>query len=284
MEISEELDKLKALEKVLVQKYEIESEVAELPKSLDTDKEALERYKKEYIAISEEYNVEAEKASRIKAELDEAEKERESGEKEMDTVEQHRDYEILSKKINEAKERSDSLRKELVIEERKISELKDALATREAEINVQEEDVQQSQSSLDEKLESYKKQIADLSEEEKSVSEGIDEETIIKFQRIIKRNKEGVVALKGNVCDGCHMMLPAQFANEVRHGDKLLFCPYCSRILFYEEAEDTELANFSLNEAGSLADFEDELEDADIADIDSDEDTGDLSSSMDFNE
>ena len=31
------------------------------------------------------------------------------------------------------------------------------------------------------------------------------------------------------------MILPAQFANTVREGENINFCPYCSRILFYED-------------------------------------------------
>ena len=59
------------------------------------------------------------------------------------------------------------------------------------------------------------------------------------------------------------MILPAQFANLVREGDSINFCPYCSRILFYEEStdEDTYNSYFSLEEAGSLTDLDDDFSD-----------------------
>ena len=50
------------------------------------------------------------------------------------------------------------------------------------------------------------------------------------------------------------MILPAQFANEVHEGDKTLFCPYCSRILFYQESDGSEEDYYSMAEAGSLSD------------------------------
>ena len=57
------------------------------------------------------------------------------------------------------------------------------------------------------------------------------------------------------------MILPAQFANTVREGDSILFCPYCSRILFYEESEDEdEEMYFRMDDAGSLADLSDEFD------------------------
>ena len=59
------------------------------------------------------------------------------------------------------------------------------------------------------------------------------------------------------------MILPAQFANLVREGESINFCPYCSRILFYEETGDEESYNsfFSLEEAGSLTDLNDDFDD-----------------------
>jgi RNase P subunit RPR2 len=67
----------------------------------------------------------------------------------------------------------------------------------------------------------------------------------------------GIVAIRGGVCTGCHMILPIQFANEVRLGEKIVFCPYCSRILFYEEVEAGEEEFFDAEDAGSLSDLDD---------------------------
>ena len=54
------------------------------------------------------------------------------------------------------------------------------------------------------------------------------------------------------------MILPAQFANSVHEGESILFCPYCSRILYHEDVEEGEEESyFTLKEAGSLADLDD---------------------------
>ena len=61
---------------------------------------------------------------------------------------------------------------------------------------------------------------------------------------------------------GCHMILPAHFANTVRQGEEIVFCPYCSRILFYEESEQDEEDFFNDEDSGSLSDLDD-MEDDD---------------------
>ena len=49
MQMTEELERLKSLQDVLAEKYEIEAKVEELPKTLDGSTESLDRFKREYI-------------------------------------------------------------------------------------------------------------------------------------------------------------------------------------------------------------------------------------------
>jgi hypothetical protein len=55
------------------------------------------------------------------------------------------------------------------------------------------------------------------------------------------------------------MTLPIQFVNDVRLGEEFKFCPYCSRVLFFEEGEegsmDDKVATEAEIEEGSMADF-----------------------------
>jgi hypothetical protein len=77
------------------------------------------------------------------------------------------------------------------------------------------------------------------------------------------------------------MVLPAQFANEVHHGEKILFCPYCSRILFYEESVDSDENFYSLTDEEAADDTDEDLLDSDEDLIDSEsEETEESDSSV----
>jgi predicted nucleic acid-binding Zn-ribbon protein len=129
-------------------------------------------------------------------------------------------------------------------------------------IQRQEEEVSAAKASLQNEIDQCNEKLDELKKQEQELEPGIDQEIIFKFQRIIKsKHSKGIVAVKGNVCDGCHMILPAQFANDVRTGDKIVFCPYCSRILYYQEVEEGEEEYFQMDDTGSLADFADEFDD-----------------------
>jgi hypothetical protein len=82
----------------------------------------------------------------------------------------------------------------------------------------------------------------------------------------VKNKKgKGIVPIHGLVCQGCHIVLPMQFVNVVRAAKEIEFCPYCSRILFYEEIEGAEeqfrksIEDIDIEEGG-LADFVDSSE------------------------
>lgn len=269
MVTTEIFDRLKSLQVILGRKYELESKIDEAPKQLGSQDELLARMKKEYIEKNKEYEAVKERVGQLKIELDEAVKLREDGEKNMDNITTHREYEALDKQISEASAKEADVRKELQKEEKSYAELNDILKTNEAIINSTEESLNESKKALDSQLSSYKSEIAELKSQEEKIVPGLDQEILFKFQRIIQRNSEGIVAVKNGVCTGCHMILPGQFANEVREGEDILFCPYCSRILFYEASTEGDQITY-YNDTGSLADSDDELEDEFEDDEDSD--------------
>ena len=285
MQMTEELERLKSLQDVLAEKYEIEAKVEELPKTLDGSTESLDRFKREYIEKNKLYEEKKDIVARLRVELDEAQRKREEGERGMDAISTHREYEILEKQISEAQALEDSKRKELQREEKSMAELNDLLKSEEDLIASTEKDVNEARENLDKEIAACNEKLEALKAQEAEISEGIDSETIMKFQRIIKRNRKGIVAVKGKVCDGCHMILPAQFANEVHHGEKILFCPYCSRILFYEEAADLDENYVSIHDDSSADDMdEDLLENEDFIDIEGDdsEDSDSSIKSLDY--
>lgn len=286
VDMTKVFNNLEKLQNVLAEKYEIQSKIKEVPKRLDAQQELLARLKKEYIEKSSKYDDIKESVEKIKGELEEAVASREAGEKGMDNISTHREYEALDKQITEASEREAALRKDLAREEKTLAELDENLRADEAWIKSQEKDLNEERASLDKETGSLKKELASLEKKEANITPNIDPEIVYKFQRIIQRNNEGIVNVKNGVCGGCHMILPAQFANEVRDEKQILFCPYCSRILRWQETKDGEEFYYTMDEAGSLADLDDDLiedsddedeneiaenEDADLSD-DSDED------------
>ncbi|MDR1837334.1 MAG: C4-type zinc ribbon domain-containing protein, partial [Treponema sp.] len=164
----------------------------------------------------------------------------------------------LDKEIKDASEKEQQYRKDLQQRERSLYELDEQIKQQTALIEQQEKELEERRKKIEEEISDKQKQIDALRKKENKLTENLDNEMVFKFERIIKNKMGiGIVAIKGNVCMGCHMILPVQFANEVRIGEEYVFCPYCSRILYYEESGEGEEDYFNTEDTGALSDLDD---------------------------
>jgi len=261
MVTSEIFDNLKALQDILVKKNELEAKDNAAPKQLQNQEDSLLKTQKEYMEQKTLAEATEEKVAKLKVELDETVKMREEGEKGVANSTTHREYEALEKQITEAKDKEDEVRRELQKEEKELAGLNEKLKNSLELIDFQKTEYETSKKSIDDERAGYKAELDKLAVEEGKITPNLEQEIVFKLQRIIQRNKEGIVAVRNGVCTGCHMILPANFANEVREGDSIKFCPYCSRILFYEEVSEDQAEDYSdIGAAGSLAGFDDDDE------------------------
>ncbi len=240
MTMEEVFKKLRSLQEILSQKFGIEREVEEIPKILATRTELLNRMKKSYLEKTQEYETKSRYIDELRNKAIEAERVREGYEQQMDMIQTQREYEALDKEIKDSGEKEQDLRRDLQREEQLLSEMKVNLEKDESMISKQEEEVQKEKSRIKEAVQEKSKGLKTLEKKEKSITPGLDEEILFKFERIIKSKAGlGIVPIEHGVCSGCHMILAAQFVNDVHRGEGIMFCPNCSRILFYQP-EDVE--------------------------------------------
>ncbi len=262
MLMEEVFERLREFQEILTKRVEIERDVEDIPKSLAAQEEVLSRIKKTYVERNAEFEAAEGKVKELRGQLAETEAAREGAEKQMDLISTQREYEALNKEIRDSTEKEHNLRKDLQKEERGLAEIEESLRKDEAMIKLQETEIAEKSTKVGTERDSKLKEIEELKDRERKASGGIEKEVIFKFERII-RSKQGlgIVPVRGAVCTGCYMILPAQFVNEVRSGNRIIFCPYCSRVLYYEESEgDSSDQLFVDIESGSLSDLEDYAE------------------------
>lgn len=285
MLMEEVFERLREYQEILTKRVDIEREVTEIPKALDAQMELLARVKKTYAEKSESFQATEAKVRELRQALAEAEGTRESAEKQMDAISTQREYEALNKEIRDATDREHGIRKDLQREERALAEIEEQLRRDESMIQLQEGEIAEKGAKIKSEKERKVSEIEELRKDEEKASGGIDKDVLFKFERII-RSKQGlgIVPVKGYVCTGCYMILPAQFVNEVRSGNRIIFCPYCSRVLYYQEAEEQSEQLFADIESGSLSDLDDYSEEGEDEGEDEGYDEGDKDSAMEDSE
>ncbi len=249
-------DKLKSLQEILFEKFSLERDLLELPKSLSKKQEVLQRNKKTYAEATVKAEEMRKQYRSLEIDLQEAGFRRETYEKQMDAIKTQKEYEALDKEIHDASDREQSIRKELLRIEKEIEIVKAENERLQGYIELNEEELNEEEKFIHKTEEEKKSRIVTLNHEEKSITPGMDSDVLFKFERIIRsKSGLGIVAIRRGVCTGCHIILPYQYVNEVRKTEKVMFCPYCSRVLFFE-SERGDLASEPAYEAGSLADLD----------------------------
>jgi predicted nucleic acid-binding Zn-ribbon protein len=232
--MTEVFNKLRSLQDILSQKFEIENDIKELPKILSTKMELLNRIKKSFIEKNNEMLVKKQRIKELRQKMIDAELEREKNEQQMDLIKTQREYEALDKEIKTATEKEQELRRQLQKEEKLYNDMQLNLEKEETLIKKQEEEIKNEQAKIKHEIKEKTKVLKALQKDEEKISPGIDPEILFKFERIIKsKSGVGIVPVQDEICTGCHMILTHQFSNDVRDGLNIMFCPYCSRILFH---------------------------------------------------
>jgi predicted nucleic acid-binding Zn-ribbon protein len=58
------------------------------------------------------------------------------------------------------------------------------------------------------------------------------------YETILSRKKgQAVVEIRGGTCEGCHMRVAPQLANEIHRNTRVIQCPSCHRILYVRPPE-----------------------------------------------
>jgi len=189
---------------------------------------------KEMHIIAAEITVEENKINEIKDELKKLEAKQGS-------IKKVEEFNALTQEMS-AKEReriatehktSDLIDKKNM-EEEILNKIKDSLVSSEESSKAIEAEIQSTIKKLNEEG-------RDLKIQRDEIAKTADPEILKIYMRLLNNKKDRVlVPLENRACSGCHITLTAQHENQVRKGERLIFCEHCSRILFWQQSEELE--------------------------------------------
>ncbi|MGD8521906.1 MAG: C4-type zinc ribbon domain-containing protein [Desulfobacterales bacterium] len=82
-----------------------------------------------------------------------------------------------------------------------------------------------------------KQQLVRLDEDWQKISAQIDPDLLEAFNKTKLNHTNGIaiVTAKNAVCQGCNMNIPPQLYNELHRFDRLINCPHCERIIYWDD-------------------------------------------------
>ena len=239
---NEKLECLKKLQDVLQAKFELEQQVETLPRELRREEAELQRVEKEFAALQKLVEDTTDEVKSLSIRYEDAFQTRTGYEKQMEFLNTQREYEALSKQLEEARANEETLLKQRNSKMKESEKLKKDVVAKEEEVNAQRARVDEEKAKVDAQLSGINDRIAQLDSECLSVKgTSISDELYEKFSNIVKKKDGvGVVPVHGQVCTGCDRVLPVQFVIDLRlkqEKNEIEYCPYCSRIIWYEQLD-----------------------------------------------
>ena len=136
---------------------------------------------------------------------------------------------------------------EIRLNEDRILEVMVNVDAREKEVQAAEAELKAETAEIEKEKEEARKVTA---EDQKKLSEwnakrdalrrAISEDILRQYERVAKFRGSGLAEVRDHKCMGCQVMLRPQTYNEVRNGEKVMVCESCSRVYYFNPANEVK--------------------------------------------
>ena len=246
MSENDKLECLRELQKVLSDKFDLEVRAEALPADLRKEEALLKEANEKYLELNERFKAVTDEVKSLSIRYEDAFNTRTGYEKQMEYLNTQREYEALSKQLDEARIQEATLLKQRNSKSQELDRLQGELSAQEGVCDEIKARVDEERSKIESVLEDIARGIEEKEAECIRIKgDTISDELYAKFCNIVRKKKGlGIVPVHGQVCMGCDRVLPMQFVIDLRlkqEANEIEYCPYCSRIIYYEELpEDIE--------------------------------------------
>jgi len=109
----------------------------------------------------------------------------------------------------------------------------------EIELKAEAAEIEKEKAEARERTAEDEKQLTEWNAKRDTWRAGIDPDVLRHYERVFKFRGSGISEVRDQKCSACQVMIRPQTFNEVRAGDKLIFCESCQRILYYDASKET---------------------------------------------
>lgn len=226
--IESDLAGLKARKQELPRKRELlEEELQTHENRLQYEQDQLESMRRDHRAREAALATGAERIKKAKSRLLE--------------VKTNKEYEATLKEIDSITDANGMIEDAIISLLDEIDRTAGLVAAETAGIEERRKVCRQERNRIDEELGSIDSRLQEKASEQEELRTRIGSAFIKKFDLIRgRRNGRAVVAVRNEVCEGCHMNIPPQMFNDLIRSEELMLCPHCSRIIYCQELQSEQ--------------------------------------------
>ncbi len=112
----------------------------------------------------------------------------------------------------------------------------------EAELKAETAEIEKEKAEARQRTAEDEKGLAEWNTKREKARAGVNSDLLQHYDRVAKHRGTGLAEARDQKCMGCQVMLRPQTYNEVRSGQRPVTCDSCQRILYYNPANETQVA------------------------------------------
>jgi len=153
-------------------------------------------------------------------------------------VKTNKEYQVLLREVDDNKKRKDALETKLLEYLDESEKNQESVLEKEKEYNLLKDQIEAQQKNIGKESIDDRKLLEEYLDKQDEIGQNLNPLLMERFGKISKMNQGlAVINVKDAICQGCFMNIPPQLYLEIKHGNSLILCPQCSRILYYVNEE-----------------------------------------------
>jgi len=233
--LRDQLKKLEELQKFDAQIQELNQALQAIPAKLDATKNDLARVEG-LLANERAQLAESQRYYNDQKALVETDEEHISSAKNKQSASRN------TKEFTASQRELDNSRESIATRQAEIAKLVEAIQTKEKLLAERDGDVKTLRASVEKDTEAAKGRmgelegkIAALKTDRDKIAKTVRPDVLKRYSAIRMRRGIALAPVVGGTCRGCNMNIPPQLFNILQRGNSVETCPYCHRIIYWEE-------------------------------------------------
>ncbi len=155
----------------------------------------------------------------------------------LNLVKTNKEYQSSLKEIEDLEAINSKIEDEMIIFLDDLESAETTLAQTKAEYAKRVDQAKVEKAAIQNEVNNGKQQLTRLDEDWQTISRQIDSDLLETFNKTKSKQANGVAIVPANnaVCQGCNMNIPPQLSNELHRFDRLINCPHCERIIYWDD-------------------------------------------------
>jgi len=231
--MSQELEKLIALQEIDSQIIEKKRLLKEIPKKIEEIQKSIAQVEVKVQQIRSSIEVYEKKRRKKEMELQEITEKIEKLKARTPEIKTNKEYQALLKEIDEAKKQKFLIEDDILYLMEELEEAKKTIEQQAKEAEKEKIVFLEEQKKIESQKSDIETEVRELKKKREAIIATMDRELYSKYMKLLEKGKGLAVAeAKDEVCLGCYMSIPPQLYVELKNNQDLRTCPQCGRFLY----------------------------------------------------